>query len=436
MRLIRLLKRDLAKECSEWVKDKLISKEQAEKICDRYGINYQQASEQSYGYAVLLGLGYLFIGLAVITLLSANWDEIPRVARMSGLLLLTLCTHLFAFKKYKEDQITAAIGLFFLGSLFYGASIMLIAQIYNIDEHYPNGILWWTIGVLPLGLLLESSILISLAMALAFTWFFVETSLNYYPVLFPLFLAALAWHVFKVKQSYVLFLSFVAGVGFYLEYALSWTMGNGYRFYFEVENIIFVFGLFISYHGFSKYLLSRQDQKLIDYGTILGLWTLRFMIFTLLVLSFEWLWEELIEANWGNVNLTFFLSILFSIIGICFSYIGNKQFHATLAFALLYVAGLYMVMWVSDDVYALYFQIVTNIVLVVAGIWLIIKGIKESVTHYFFLGVSTILLTGLLRYMDLVGDYIGASILFIIFAVILLSAARFWKSHQRSMQKS
>lgn len=436
MRLIRLLKRDLAKECADWVRDNIISEDQAVKICDRYGINYKQASEQTYGYAVLVSLGYLFIGLAIITLLGANWEDIPRAVRMSGLLLLTTGTHLFALKKYKDGQTSSATGLFFLGSLFYGASIMLIAQIYHIDEHYPNGILWWAIGILPLGFLLESSLLILLTTTLAVIWFFVESSLNYFPALFPLFLAVLGWHVFKVKQSYVLFLSFVAGIGLYLEYALSWWMGDGYRFNFEMENIVFVIGLFIAYHGFSKWLLSRTDKNLIDYGTVLGLWTLRFMIFILLLLSFDWLWEELIETDWLNIRLTLFLTVISSIIGIYFSYMGNRQFHATLSFALLYVAGVCTVMQVSDDVYALYFQIVTNIALIVAGIWLIIKGIKESVTHYFFLGVLTILATGLLRYLDLVGDYIGAAILFIIFAVILLSAARFWKSHQRLIQNS
>ncbi len=436
MRLIRLLKRDIAKECTDWVKDSIISEDQASKICDRYGIDYKKASEQTYGYAVLMGLGYLFIGLAVITLLSANWDDIPRSIRMLGLLLLTTSTHLFALKKYKENQIPTAIGLFFLGSLFYGASIMLIAQIYHIDEHYPNGIFWWAVGVLPLGALLQSSLLISLTMVLAFIWFFVESGLNYFPMLFPIFLAVLAWHVFKVKQSYVLFLSFVVGLGVYLEYALSWWMGDGYRFNFEIENAVFCIGLFIAYHGFSKWLVSQKDPKLVDYGTVLGLWALRFMIFTLLILSFDWLWEELIETNWINSGFSIVLAAVFSIIGVCFSYFGNRQFYSTLSFALLYVFGLYMVMQTYDDIYALYFQIVNNIVLIIAGVWLIVKGIKESVTHYFFLGVTTILATGLLRYIDLVGDYIGASILFIIFAVILLSAARFWKSHQRSLQKS
>ena len=434
MRLIRLLKRDLAKECSEWVKDNIISEDQAMQICDRYGINFQEVSRQSYGYAVLIGLGYLFIGLAVITFLSANWDDIPRAVRLSGLLLLTTCNHLFALKKYNEGKPSEAIGLFFLGCMFYGASIMLVAQIYHIDEHYPNGMFWWAIGVLPLALLLESSLLISLATALAFTWFFVEANLNYFPTLFPLFLGALAWHVFKVKQSYVLFLAFISGLGIWIEYTLAWLMSSGYQFSFGAEHFIFGIGLFIAFHGFSKWLVSLKDTKLIDYGTILSMWTLRFAIITLLIFSFDWLWQELIEAKWENIGLTLVLAMVFSAVGIFFSYRGNRQFVSTLIFALLYIFATYLVIQVEDNLYALYFQIITNIVLVMTGIWLIIKGIRESVTHYFFLGVSSILFTGLLRYIDLVGDYIGASILFIIFAVILLSAAGFWKSHQQTQQ--
>ena len=430
MRLIRLLKRDLGRECSDWVKDKLISEDQAIKICDRYGINYQEISKQTYGYAVLVGLGYLFIGLAVITFLSANWDEIPRAVRMSGLLLITTLTHLFALKKFNEGFRSEAIGFFFLGSMFYGASIMLIAQIYHIDEHYPNGILWWTIGVLPLGLLLESSFLFALTTVLAFAWFFVETYLNYYPALFPIFLIALGWHVFKVKQSYILFLAFMAGLGFWSEYTMAWFMGDDFQFDFQAVHLIFTVGLFLAFHGFSKWLVSLNNKKLIDYGYVLGLWTLRFVIIFLLVFSFDVLWEELIEADWENVGLSLVLAMVLSAIALCFSFIGNRRSYSTLAFSLLYIFGTCMVIYVEDGLYALYFQIVTNIVLVITGIWLIIRGIREGITHYFFLGVSSILITGLLRYIDLVGDYVGASILFIIFAVILLSAARFWKSHQ------
>ena len=59
--------------------------------------------------------------------------------------------------------------------------------------------------------------------------------------------------------------------------------------------------------------------------------------------------------------------------------------------------------------------------------------LEDKYIPVFFLGVLIILATGLLRYIDLVGDYIGATILFAVFAVILLSAAKFWKSqHSKS----
>ena len=381
-------------------------------------------------------MGYLFIGLALITLLSANWEDIPRAVRLSGLLLLTAGTHLFALKKYKDNKSQAAIGLFFMGSLFYGVSIMLIAQIYHIDEHYPNGILWWAIGVLPLAIILESTLLVTLSTALSIIWFFVETGLNYYPALFPIFLGMLGWHIFRVKHSYVLFLTFIIGIGLWAEYSLAWAMSNNYQFRFEAEHFIFLIGMFVIFQGFSKWLLVQKNQMLIDYGTILGLWVLRFGILFLLFASFDWLWEELINANWENTGFTIVLAIVCSGIGILLSFHGNKQFYSTLAFSLIFIIGTYSVIQVQNDIYALYFQIVTNIVLVIAGIWLIIRGIKENITHYFFLGVGTILFTGLLRYIDLVGDYIGAAILFIIFAVILLSAARFWKTHHKQEQRT
>ncbi len=152
MRLIRLLKRDIAREAAEWVDEELITEHQAEQICQRYGIDYQQIKNRSFAYSVLVGLGgCLFIGLALITLIGGNWEDIPRAVRMGGLILLTLGgTQGFALKKRLDGHGHAATWLFFLGNLFYGASIILIAQIYHLGEHMPDGIFWWALGCLPI----------------------------------------------------------------------------------------------------------------------------------------------------------------------------------------------------------------------------------------------------------------------------------------------
>jgi len=57
MRLIRLLKNDLAKEVTTWVKKDLITPVQARNICHEYGIDYNNPSRQSYGYYILGTLG-------------------------------------------------------------------------------------------------------------------------------------------------------------------------------------------------------------------------------------------------------------------------------------------------------------------------------------------------------------------------------------------
>ena len=73
----------------------------------------------------------------------------------------------------------------------------------------------------------------------------------------------------------------------------------------------------------------------------------------------------------------------------------------------------------------------TNLLLMGTGVWLIVRGINNRISHYFFLGVATILVTALLRYVDLIGDYVGGALLFLVFAALLLGAARYWKkSHQ------
>jgi len=43
------------------------------------------------------------------------------------------------------------------------------------------------------------------------------------------------------------------------------------------------------------------------------------------------------------------------------------------------------------------------------------------------MGVSMLLLLAFFRYFDLVGDYLGTAILFMVCAGILMAAARFWR---------
>jgi hypothetical protein len=103
------------------------------------------------------------------------------------------------------------------------------------------------------------------------------------------------------------------------------------------------------------------------------------------------------------------------------------------AFTLLTVVSL--VTTDAQDGSAVVLQVLTNLLCIGAGIWLIVRAIEASLTHYFYAGIGLILITALLRYIDLVGDYVGASLLFMVFAALLLGAARFWKSRTMEAAK-
>ena len=123
------------------------------------------------------------------------------------------------------------------------------------------------------------------------------------------------------------------------------------------------------------------------------------------------------------------ISVVLSAIALYLAQRANK-FLPFLAINSLYWLTLLLVVITENENSAIYFQVAYNIALIGMGIWLILRGIHSGISHYFFLGIAAILLTALMRYIDLIGDYIGGAILFAVFAAILLSAAKYWKNVQ------
>ena len=85
MQLIRLLKKDLAHETTVWVEQGIISRDQAHSICQHYGVDYDTLQTGQGAYRLLVALGYVFIGLAIVLLIGGNWEVIPREVRAAGL---------------------------------------------------------------------------------------------------------------------------------------------------------------------------------------------------------------------------------------------------------------------------------------------------------------------------------------------------------------
>ncbi|MFK5921255.1 MAG: DUF2157 domain-containing protein [Verrucomicrobiota bacterium] len=435
MRLIRLFKRDLAKEMVAWVDKDLISGDQAQSICSEYDMDYGSSEDHSLGYRLLVSMGYLFIGVAVIILIGANWEEMPRELRLGGLVGITLATQLWALSCYFRGKEAGAVGLFFLGNLFYGASIILVAQIYHLGEHIPNEVFWWALGTLPFGILLRNSWLTLFSCVLAMVWFFMELSWGYFPLLMPIFILAAVYVLIKGKTSALLFMTAVGSIGLWVEALLARVWGGGVRdFDLHAEHLFVSVALFIFAYAFSLWLHSRESGKAKDYGVMLSLWALRFGLVLMLVLSFSEPWDELIRAEWNH--LSSMAGIVTALMGAAL-WIGWRTGKLQVLVPIIIFSILSMGAVIYPVYYdpAVYFQVVYNLVLVAVAIGLIVEGINHGISHYFFLGVATILLVALMRYVDLIGEYIGGAVLFMTLAALLLAAARYWKMQQFKQMK-
>ncbi len=160
-------------EVRSWVDDGIITEEQASRISERLRCKGKSSTLTSSRFITILSvMGALLLGLGVILFFAANWQAIPKFVKVLMILSLIAATYLIGYylKYVKKDYPMVGSALIFLGCLLYGAGIWLIAQMYNMNAHYPNSILLWVAGILPMAYLGSSSAILVLSLLLMSFW--------------------------------------------------------------------------------------------------------------------------------------------------------------------------------------------------------------------------------------------------------------------------
>ncbi|UCF92847.1 MAG: DUF2157 domain-containing protein [Desulfobacterales bacterium] len=120
---------------------------------------------------ILIGISALLFGLGVISFFAFNWEAMAKWLKLITIFTAFIGAHSAGYTIGRLSSRQALAEFFhLLGSLFFGAAIMLIAQIYHIDEHAPNGVLFWSLGVLMMAYTLNSTPQILLFGILAVVW--------------------------------------------------------------------------------------------------------------------------------------------------------------------------------------------------------------------------------------------------------------------------
>ncbi|MES1025615.1 DUF2157 domain-containing protein [Gloeocapsa sp. BRSZ] len=141
----------LRHEAQIWQAEGLIDDLQYEQLSQRYQFNTLDSTARSSFIAILVGLGSILIGLGIITFVAANWQELPRLGKVTLLLSLFIGVNIAGFwlwKHPKESRQRLGHGLLLLGALILGANMGLMGQIFHINAPFYELLLAWGIGVL------------------------------------------------------------------------------------------------------------------------------------------------------------------------------------------------------------------------------------------------------------------------------------------------
>lgn len=281
----------LARDLARWQQQGWIDEQ------GRQGILQDAAgSRHAHLSATFALLGALLLGMGAITFIAANWQQLNGLTRLLiGLGGLYANTGLLFVVDRQQPGHWLFHGLVLLLVILFGANIMLIAQTFHINAHWPNGILLWSLGAVVISLLLNSQLAMAAALLLSMLWSGSEAlEFKRFLLAYPGFLALIgSWIVFRRWSLALRFWGL----------ALIWWLGievlGRYDPGPEALQLLWLTGFILLFSGL---LLGRVRRlawtapTLIDYGA-------------LAVLGMGWLLSFPELLNWGHTEVDSWLGM-------------------------------------------------------------------------------------------------------------------------------
>jgi uncharacterized membrane protein len=163
----------LEPEVERWQRERLIGARQATAILARYGLR-PPAAVRAWRVGRLASivaiLGAILVGVGIILLIASNRQEfdLPRGLKVGLIMGTVVFLYAVGYVLRYELRFTAVgSAIIFLGTIFYGAAVFLVGQIYNVQPNEPRLFLYWFVGVIPLAYLARSSAIFALSALVA-----------------------------------------------------------------------------------------------------------------------------------------------------------------------------------------------------------------------------------------------------------------------------
>ena len=431
----------LKQELELWKQEGIVSEEQAEKIKEKYHLAQIEEKDAATKLIMVISLiGALLIGGGVILFIASNWQVIPKSVKLLVIFGIILSVNYFGYylRYTKGAYPKVGLALLFLGSLLFGAGIWLVAQTYNITSRYHSGVLFWSVGILPVSWLLGlQSILVLSSGLLSFwtVWKSLDISTpNYlYPVMM---FSAILPLCYKQKSKIALFVS-LTGI-------LLWFGFGPCLFYLkppQMFHLLILFYITLGVFLYSTGLLHSFYERLADYQLIyrfLGIFVLFSFIY---IVSFKEIIMEMGRLATAPFPVSFWVIFGMLILLSCIAIGGvfltrriNEYASNILNYEIAFI-GILLLFPVSILILhnAVFHSILANLLLLTLSVGVIILGYYEERALFINIGFVFFGIHFFTRYFDWAYKYLPRSLFFIISGIILILIATFMEKQRRKL---
>ena len=388
---------------------------------------------------ILSMMGVILLAVGAVSFFAANWQGMSKLLKLS-LLFSSMTAAYLAAAWALSQQRHPALGQAFLllGVLLFGNNIMLIAQIYHIDSHYPNGILLWASGALLTTLIIRSEAVLAAALILSLIWTGMET--------FDFRLVHWQWLIFWALSSLII-------------------MRQGYRIAAHISVFSLFLWLLFNFNNLSRYISDGYIMQLylllgiavfllaetIKTGrstnylmAVLSRYSFSFAVLFLYVLSFPELDLYTSFRSFSSIDNTYVqlisLLLMFMILSLVFIHLQRQQqtrrlykwpvfLWLLILFSILLHKVFFSQGWEDFDVISI------NILLFVLVAGLLYLGINEQQHFYVNAAFMIFTITLISRYFDTFWGLMNRSLFFFSGGIILILGGYWLEKKRRQLNE-
>lgn len=415
-------------EIDLWLTEGIITEAQAQELIRRYGLDLPPPWYMQSG-RLLRGIGLAVAATGFLLLIAENWQHLPIFLQiMTGLLPLA-ASYAIAWHGHIKSRAQQPESAMLFGTLLLGVNIWLQAQIFHISTYYPDGLLWWIIGALPVIFWFRNKILHFLFTALASVWLGLQLEYEQFS-LWAVPIVGLLLYMEYLKPNAWTLLACIVSVIWFFAGLLTYE-----RYYFNRANLLdtdtaVMFAaacciLFLVIFQKIKHHYGERTAWLLESSAMLFFAALFF------TLNFKAPLQDFVRSAAATpLPLTVWVMIIAAVVLFGFNIKQNK--------GVLFYVGAFVLMLISciaspltfskqDEYFTDFYFILMNAGFVLFAMAHILSAVVVTGRKGTFMSGVFFLTVWLLgRYVALSEDYLITAIMFIGFGAVIYYLSSWW----------